>query len=183
MVTLFSIAAAPAAVPMLLGLVYRKATNLSAILGFLSGTAAGLALYAIHKADSPLADSLDAFMARLGLDMEILLFAATAMATLIVMLVVSAIKPSDKATQERIDAFYTRLKTPIGDLPEDQESLQESKAYSPFGVVGISILLIGVLLLAVLPWTRGFALALNGFFAVGLIAIGALLYKLNRKAA
>ena len=45
MVTLFSLATAPVAIPMILGLLSKKVTNISAIVGFIFGITVGLALF------------------------------------------------------------------------------------------------------------------------------------------
>jgi hypothetical protein len=107
-----------------------------------------------------------------------LLFAANALATLVVTVSVSWLKPMDARQQARADAFRERLRTPIGELDEDRpRAADEAAAVSPFRVVGVSILLIGVMMLAVLPWVTGglafyLDLSLGGLLAIlgGLMA-------------
>ena len=188
MVTLFGIAAAPAAVPMLLGFVSKRVTNLSAILGFLAGTAAGLGLFLLSRIEEevgvlgmtwvPAKDEI--LFGGFALKMEIVQFLGTALVTFAVMAVVSLLLPSSRQRQSEIDDFHRRLDTPIGELPEDEEGAAEGGAQSPFGVIGLSILLIGVLLFAVLPWVpRGLALALDACFAAALATLGGVLVWAN----
>ncbi len=148
MVTLFGLATAPVAVPMLLGLVSRRFTNLSAVLGCVFGLAVGLALFLFGPKD-------ELTIAGLTMKMEIVLILSTATVTLAVMIVVSAIAPAGPSAQARTDEFLRRIEIPIGDLPEDEDSASTEGAFSPFRVVGISVGLIGLLLLGVLPWVSG----------------------------
>lgn len=189
MVTLFGVATAPVAVPMLLGLVSRRATNAGATAGFLVGIGCGLALFFLsrYKHDVQFLGILwdhkneNIVIAGLALKMEIVLFLSTAIVTFAVMLLFSLIAPPDSAARARTEAFYARLRTPIGALPEDEE-MRVARAYvSPFGVVGVSILLIGVLLLAVLPWVSGGLVAgLDLALAVVLIALGGVVAWFSR---
>ncbi len=148
MVTLFGIATAPAAVPMLLGLTWRKATNLGAVSGFIAGTAVGLALYFLGPKD-------EVVLFGLALKMEIVMFLGTAFVTFVVMAVLSLVWPAAPERQERTDAFMHRLTVPIGGLPGEREAAADADIPSPFRVVGIAIALIGLLLLCTLPWVGG----------------------------
>ena len=170
MVTLFGIATAPVAVPMLLGLLSKKVTSLSALLGFLLGLGTGLGLFFTVPGD-------EITVAGHVWKMEIVLFMSTAFVTLIVMLVVSAIKPMSDNEQERTEAFHKRLETPIGDLEEDRiPAAAGSKILSPFLVVGISIVAIGLMMLGVLPWVNGaLAQRLDLFFGLLLLVLGGLM--------
>jgi hypothetical protein len=87
------------------------------------------------------------------LKMEVFLFAVNTLVTLIAMLVVILVKPIEAEEQKRADAFQERLAAPIGKFPEDQAAAAGGLAIvSPFRVVGISTLLIGVMMLAILYW-------------------------------
>jgi len=181
MLTLFGLATAPVAIPMLLGLVSKKLTNLSAIIGFCCGTAAGLGLFYLSRGEPETilgmpwnheADELT--IGGLALKMEIVLFMSTASVTFIMMLLVSLIAPLRDKARERVEAFHRRLETPIGDLPEDQAGDQVLP--SPFRVVGISVLAIGALMLVIVPWVDGtIPLALDLMLGAALIAIGGLM--------
>jgi len=166
MVTLFGLATAPVAVPMLLGLVSRRFTNGSAVLGCVLGLAVGLSLFLFGPKD-------ELTIAGLTLKMEIVLILSTAAVTLAVMIVVSAVAPASAAVQARTDEFLRRIKIPIGDLPEDEDATSTEGAFSPFRVVGISVGLIGLLLLGVLPWITGRTeTLLAGGIAVFLAVVG-----------
>ena len=192
MVTLFSLATAPVAVPMLVGLVSRRATNLSAVLGFAMGLLTGAVLFVWSKKgwDVQLGavawdqEAQKLMLGGLSFDMEILIFLSTAITTSAVMAIVCLLIPPGEEARARIEAFLTRLNTPIGELPEDGDASSEGEVASPFGVVGISILLIGVLMLAVLPWVKGgVVIALDAALGVGLALLGAGVFWMNRRQA
>jgi hypothetical protein len=177
MVTLFGLATAPVAVPMLLGLVSRKFTNASAILGCLLGLAAGFALFFLGPDDD---------MQFLGIawKMEIVLFLTTAAVTFLVMVAVSVILPANAAAQARTDAFLRRIEIPIGELPEDEDTASTEGAFSPFGVVGISVALIGLLMLCVTPMINGqMEMVLAGVIGALLAAVGGAVAWASRRAA
>ncbi|HNR30330.1 MAG TPA: hypothetical protein PKI11_05535 [Candidatus Hydrogenedentes bacterium] len=189
MVTLFGVATAPVAVPMLLGLVSRKATNLGAVLGFLFGIGVGLNLFFLSRYRQEVEflgilwdpSKQELLFWGLALKMEIVLFLSTALMTLVVMLAAGALAPADCVAQERADAFLARLRMPIGRLPEDEDAESVTDVPSPFGVVGVSLLLIGGLLLAVAPWWRGgLVVALDVALALVLMAVGGAFLWLGR---
>jgi len=166
MVTLFSIATAPVAVPMILGLLTKRATNVGAIVGFLCGLAAGLGLFFLFyhwlpdDKKTPLLGMTwdpaknEILLGDVRLKMEVVLFTVNALVTLIAMLLVSLLKPMSDEERERIGAFHARLTIPVGELEEDFAAAGTA-VLSPFKVVGISIVLIGLMMLGVLPWVTG----------------------------
>lgn len=182
MVTLFGVATAPVAVPMLLGLVSKKATNLGAVLGFFLGIGVGLGLYFLSRHAGQFTilgliswepDTEEVVIAGLALKMEIVLFLSTAIVTLVTMLMMGMLLPSSSQVSERVSKFHQRLQSPIGSLPEDLERAEGGGILSPFRVVGVSTMLIGVLMLAVLPWVgSGLVLALDVGIAIVLVAGG-----------
>jgi len=186
MVTLFGIAAAPVAVPMLLGLVSKKPTNLSAVLGFLFGLAAGVGLFLLSWKNqnetllglpwNPEAEELT--IAGLAMKMEIVLFLSTALATFVVMMLVTFLFPMGREESARVETFLHRLDTPIGGLEEDHRVVAEAGyILSPFRVVGVCVLCIGLLMLALLPWVAKDPLPfkLDLFLGLVLAIIGAVL--------
>jgi SSS family transporter len=177
MVTLFGLATAPVAIPMLLGLVSRRFANSSAVLGCLVGLAVGLAIFLFLPAEG-------LTVAALTLKKESVLILSTSIVTLAVMMVTSAILPASASAQARIDAFLRRVGTPIGDLPEDADSASAEGAFSPFGVVGISVALIGLLMLCVTPMIDGrMQMALAGVIGLLLALIGGAVTWASRRAA
>ena len=73
---------------------------------------------------------------------------------------------------------------PIGELEEDRPSAEGGKPLSPFFVVGVSVLLIGLLMLAVQPWVGladKLAFGLNLGLAAVLVGIGALMTWRSRR--
>ncbi len=169
MVTLFSVAAAPVAIPMLLGLVSRRVTNLGAVAGCISGLTVGLALYLLVPGET-------VTIAGTSLYMEIVLFLSAAAVTLAVMIVTAWVWPPDERALAKADALLKRLKIPIGQLDEDHVASHDKTVYSPFGVVGVAILCIGLLLFSVLPWVDGgLDFTLAAFIAGLLTVLGALM--------
>ena len=175
MVTLFGLATAPVAVPMLLGLVSRRFTNGSAVLGCVLGLAVGLSLFIFGPKE-------ELTIAGLTLKMEIVLILSTAAVTLAVMVVVSALAPANAAAQARTDEFLRRIKIPIGELPEDEDATSAEGAFSPFRVVGVSVALIGVLMLSVTPMINGHTeTLLAGAIGLLLAVVGGLVTWASRK--
>jgi len=203
MVTLFSIATAPVAVPMILGLLTKRVTNASAVVGFVCGLAVGLGMFfffyhglpedqettlAAGMTWSPDKDEIvvakNELTDEIRLKMEVVLFTANALVTLIAMLLVSLVKPMRTEDRDRVDAFYDRLDVPIGELEEDLPPADAGQPHSPFFVVGVSVVLIGLLMVAVQPWV-GFedklAFGLNLGLAAVLVLIGALMAWQSRR--
>ena len=62
--------------------------------------------------------------------------------------------PAQSDELERAKAFLTRLEVPIGKLPEDQEHEDAGGAaiMSPFRIVGVCVAVIGLMMLALVPW-------------------------------
>ncbi len=158
MVTLFGIAAAPLGVPMLLGLISKRTTNLSAIVGSVTGVAVGLLLFAFVDQINFLGIQWNEASKRLvtwGMpwDTEILLFVVTSVVTLVAMFGLSFLVPMTSSETQQSEEFHQRLLTPIGQAPQDQATHAGSgAAISPFRVVGICTLLIGLMMLGIIPW-------------------------------
>ncbi|MFA6242947.1 MAG: sodium:solute symporter family protein [Candidatus Hydrogenedentales bacterium] len=191
MVTLFGVATAPVAVPMLLGLVSRRATSLSAMVGFIAGLSLGLALFFLsyfYKTGiwdigfmqwKPATEDVVFFGTTWK--MEIFMFISTTIVTYVTMIVISLIKPMTKEEEKRSDDFQIRLATPIGQLPGDAVSGQTMM--SPFRIVGICTIVIGVMMLALIPWLWGSPAYLwNVALGAVLIAIGLGLMFMSRGA-
>jgi len=189
MVTLFGIATAPVAVPMLLGLLSKKVHSLGALWGFVFGLGSGLLLFFLFPKDR------DTEILGIGWDhaksvllvgdyvwrMEIVLFMATALVTLIVLLLVSALTPMKESERENIESFHRRLQTPIGEMVEDRMA-EGAEIFSPFRVVGVSIFLIGLMMLVLLPWMYGSdAFGLDLFFGLFLTITGGIVWRRSGK--
>ena len=196
MVTLFSIATAPVAVPMLMGILSKRVTNLSAIVGFLCGLTVGLGLFIYFYGlwgigglpegkDTALFAGLiwspekdEIMFGSMKLKMEVILFTTNAATAFLAMLVVTLFRPMNDEEGARAEAFHQRLQTPIGELDEDKASAGEAEVLSPFRVVGVSIILIGLMMLGVLPWVTGaLAFSLDLGFGALLLVIGAVMMR------
>jgi SSS family transporter len=185
MVTLFGVATAPVAIPMLLGLVSHKVTNRSALTGFLCGISVGLGLFILSRIKQEIdfhgivwkPEPQELVLWGTAWKMEIVLFLSTAIVTLTAIALVSRIRPMTRSERERTEAFHQRLNTPIGELEEDLvKAGQRGYILSPFRVVGVCIFVVGLMMLAILPWAGGSAaLFLDAFLGAVLLVIGALL--------
>ena len=170
MVKLFSIATAPVAVPMLLGLLSSRMTNAGALVGFLGGIAVGLVVFFVAPDQGELGSMI--------WKKENLLVLATATTTTLLMVGVSLLLPAGAMEGKRAAAFLARLTVPIGQMDEDVRSVpvDGKGVISPFRVVGISTFLIGLLMLVVAPWVEGrLALGMDLGIAVALMAVGGLM--------
>jgi SSS family transporter len=169
MAKLFSIFTAPVAIPMIAGLLWRKMNKNGALAGFLAGVTVGLILFYRLDDQTELLGTI--------LKKEVILLFSTMFVTSVVMVCVSLALPAGPSERQRAEAFLHRLSVPIGQLDEDKAPAGErgTGAISPFRVVGISVMLIGVLMLAILPWTTdGLAFGLDLGIASALLLIGGL---------
>ena len=192
MVTLFSVATAPVAVPMLLGLLSRRVTNAGALAGFFCGLGVGLGLFALTRVDREVValgvrwdlGAKEFVLGAMRWKAESVLFVCSAAVTLATTLAVSAFRSMGADERARVQAFHARLATPIGELPEDRDAGAGSARMSPFRIVGASVFLTGVLLAAMLPWVTGaLALGLNAGISALLVITGAVMYRRSRRPA
>ena len=192
MVTLFSIVTAPVGVPMILGLLSRRVTNLAALVGWFIGILVGLALlqWCPGTINIVISDGDGSVIASQLLEKEIVLFSGTLIVSLFVTLAVSLLAPMKLLECKRADDFIDRLQTPIGTLEEDLATAGGS-SFSPFGVVGFSVLAIGLMLLAVIPWVGpaweiwlekgpGLAVWLTIGFGILMLLIGSVMLVFGR---
>ncbi|MBI4578175.1 MAG: hypothetical protein HY718_00640 [Planctomycetes bacterium] len=170
MVTLFSATAAPVAIPMLVGLTWKRATTAGVLAGFLIGTATGLTMF------WRLPDEMAFFGAIVR--RENLITIGTCIGTVAPILLASWARGMGDRERARAEAFHRRLATPLGELDEDRTATPTAarQALSPFRVVGVCIAFIGVVMLAVQPWIVGrpsatLSLAMSG----SLLVVGALM--------
>jgi Na+/proline symporter len=172
MVKLFSTAAAPVAIPMLMGLTWRRATNRGVLTGFAVGLATGLILLWCLPNQFTFLD--------LHWKKENLILICTVLATTGPAVALSLMQRLGEADRKRIDAFHDRLAMPIGSLPGDIPASPTAREplMSPFRIVGICIMLIGTMLLVITPWVaEGLQRTLNMALAGGLLLSGFLLKR------
>ena len=87
---------------------------------------------------------------------------------------------------ERTAAFLCDCGYPSDSFPEDRvlTAADEHTVFSPFRAVGLSTALIGVLMLAMIPWVpRGIALQMNVGVGVGLLLLGGIIGFSRRSLA
>jgi Na+/proline symporter len=183
MVTLFGIATAPVALPMILGLLSKRVGNAGAIRGFVCGLSVGLGLFFLSRTSGQAAIE-ELIICGVAVKMEIVLFLSTTIVTLVVM-AASLLSPVSAEARRRIETFHKRLRTPIGELEEDLATTRQAGyILSPFYVVGMCVLAIGLLMLAVLPWiSDSLAFALDAVLGLGLAGLGAIWVRLSRRPA
>ena len=178
MVSLFSVATAPVAIPMILGLLSRRVTARSALWGFLAGTALGVALFALSQFVTephafywfqwiPRTSEIALFDYKIEIG-EMSIFISTAIVTLLVMIIKTLQRPMQLTEKENVYAFFDKLTIPIGMLPADRQEAASATPISPFRIVGISLIAIGFMMIGVLPWV-------GDWFTAGLNAVIALL--------
>ena len=177
MVQLFSVATAPVAVPMIAGLLSRRVTPTAALVGFIAGLSAGLALFFMFPG------TMVVFGVVLQKENGIL-FSTMAVTLAFTVLVswVDVLLPDERL---RIQAFMERLATPIGRLPEDHKPPAPAgarRAFSPMAVSGFMVVLVGLLMLAILPAiSESYARWLDLGVAIALVAVGAGMIILGRR--
>lgn len=183
MVSLFSVATAPVAIPMILGLLSKKVTARSALWGFLAGSAVGVALFTFTQLATepfeylwfqwkPKASEFTFFGQAVEIG-EMSIFISTATVTLLVMIIATLHRPMRLTEKENVYSFFDKLTIPIGMLPDDRKQAETVTPISPFRVVGISLAAIGLMMAAILPWVGDWLTAgLNGGIALLLLILG-----------
>jgi hypothetical protein len=163
MIKLFSVATAPVGIPMLLGLWWRRMTKHGALAGFVVGFGLGLGMMQFGPAEIVIGGVL--------LKSENLVLLTTVSSTLVAMIGVSFLFPATGGDAVRIADFFHRIETPIGALPDDADtSTARDGVASPFRVVGVSVALVGVMLLSISPFLEA-RIALVTNVAIGLVLL------------
>lgn len=153
MVKVFSVASPPMALPMLAGLLWRRATNAGALAGFLGGLGVGVSLFFCGVGEASLA-------------------MATTAATLTNLVVVSLLTVPADTERRSAEEFAARLRVPIS----ASESAARGGVPSPWHAVGVSLVATAILLLAVTPamgWGAG--ARINAVIGLGLLITGGLM--------
>ncbi|HPS54740.1 MAG TPA: hypothetical protein PLP05_04000 [Sedimentisphaerales bacterium] len=175
MMKLFSVATAPVAVPMLFGILSKRINNKAAIAGFSCGIVTGLLILFL------VSDEVDILGKMIKCE-NIILWATTAVTTA-AMLIVSYLFPSGKEEIERVEHFLVRLGTPIGQLAEDNKAdVPGTKVFSPFVIVGVSIIFIAILMAVILPYIKEQQVAFNVnlVLVIGLLILGGAMIYYNK---
>jgi Na+/proline symporter len=202
MVSLFGAAVAPLGLPMLVGLVSRRVNGRGAAAGVIIGFALSVVLFltlpergdilfaAFPEKNHAVVPSVSELghgpLVSLHWEKETLMFAIDALVTLLVMFGASAIWPMGTAESERVALFHRRLATPVGELPEEKAAkaaAQWEKAVSPFGIVGVCVVVIGAMMLCVQYFIHDtLPMLLNLVLGGSLLVIGGLMSWGSRRA-
>ena len=174
MVSLFGGAVAPLGLPMLVGLISRRVTSQSVVAAVVVGVVLAPILYTI------LPESVT--ILNIVFEREIVIFTISFVCITVIMFGLSTVWPMTSMESQRTELFHRRLETPIGGLIEDRAVKQHEEAFSPFRVVGISVLCLGVLMLGVQPFIdERLPKVLNVMLGLILLVIGlAMTWHSNR---
>ena len=162
--TLFGIATAPIALPMILGLLTRKISHGGAACGFILGLSVGVLVY--RMVETPLD------LGPITISVPHVIFWSATISCLVGLVIGTVLfKPSDREALNA-EAFYHKLGRPIGELPEDTDDDSDTTQQAlsmVLRVVGVSTAFIVVMLLSVAPMVGGgLALGLVLFFSAAL---------------
>ncbi len=168
MMQLFGIFTAPVAIPMIFGLLSNKITKNGAILSFFTSFVLGIVLF------FALPDTMQ--IVGREIKREVFLIWGTTITAIITIYIGSKLLPADDEEKIRVGNFMKRLETPIGELEGDNVTDKEksgSIGMSPFRVVSVSVIFIGLLLLNILFFIPvGIAFYMNFVLGVLLILVG-----------
>ena len=144
MMQLFGIFTAPVGIPMIFGLLSDKFTKNGAIFSFALSFATGVLIFFLLPDTTYFGD--------FEVKREVFIILGTIVVSIVSIYIGSALMSSTEEEKKKIKEFMKRLDTPIGELEGDVVPLDEngSAAMSPFRIVSISILFIGLLLLNIL---------------------------------
>ncbi len=176
MVNLFGGAVAPLGLPLIVGLVSRRVTPRSVAVAVIVGVVLAVTLFVC------LPESTTIF--GIIFEQEVIIFAASFVTVMAIMFGMSAVWPMMAAECARAELFHTRLETPIGELPEERAApKQDEEAVSPFGIVGICVVCIGLLMLCVQPFIHEqFPRVVNAILGLVLVTIGGLMAWASRRS-
>jgi solute:Na+ symporter, SSS family len=173
--TLFGIATAPIALPMILGLLSRRVTHGGAASGFILGLVVGLGVYL--TLNGPV------LIGPVTLSSPHAIFWAATIASAVGLLIGTVLLPKSPHEEVESNAFMEKLRCAIGELPEDNiggSAAANKELVTVLRMVGFCAAYIAIMLLCVAPMVGGglslllvmimvVALAL---FSVGMIFAG-----------
>jgi Na+/proline symporter len=177
MVNLFGGAVAPLGLPLIIGLVSRRVTPRSVAVAVIAGVSLSAVLFCSVPESTTILG--------INFEREVIIFAVSFVAVMTIMFGLSAIWPMTVAESQRAELFHQRLETPIGDLPEERAAAkQDQEAVSPFGIVGVCVACIGLLMLCVQPFIgERLPMTINVILGLALITIGSLMAWLSRRSS
>jgi solute:Na+ symporter, SSS family len=177
MMKLFSVATAPVAIPMMFGILFKKINNKAAVISFFAGITSGLTIFFTCP------DEVD--ILGKAVKSENLMLLTTTTVTALAILIISRLMPSGKEELGRVEEFLTRLDTPIGELEEDNRpDAPGTKVFSPFLIVGYSVVFIAFLMAVTLPYIKDqpIAFKVNLILSLGLFVLGLAMVFLSKKS-
>ena len=177
MVTVFGLSVGPMLIPMLAGLLSKKVTWRGAAAGIIAGFVSGLSFYLYKTFVLSGQAGIDANWLRY--DYEALSILANFTVTILAMVLTTILEKKTEVDQAQIDAFFTKLSTPVE--VEKTHAEQTGEVFSPFKIIGWVTVGTSFMLIitgAVQPAGIGQHINLGSGFALCLIGVG--LYQLHR---
>ena len=175
MVAVFGLFVGPMLVPMLAGLLIRRLTWRGAAAGIGAGFVSGIALFLLKNL--VLAHRADVDPAWLRYDFEAITILTNIGVTVGAMVVVTVLERRTAADREQIDAFFTRLETPV----RLDSGYAGAASTSPFSIIAAVTLGTGLLLGAAAAVQPGGGRTINLAAGLALVVLAAGLWLLHRR--
>ncbi len=172
MVTIFGVAVAPMMLPLLGGLIFSRLSLRGAVVGFVTGLAAGILTLLVQRFYLPTVAGLDPRWITFQFGAyAIFINVGTA---LLAMVLWSRFETKSSAEKDRTARFFERMRTPV----EAGETTPEGRVPSPFFITGLIVAGIGLLLLGATVLVDGsFGRGLNALTGLILLLTGGLMYR------
>lgn len=138
MVSVFSVFLPPVAIPMLVGLMTARTSNLGGLMGLGLGGLVGLTAFVLG-ADSAYAD----------LRKPHIMMPLTSAATLIGLVVGTLIQPHSREQADAVGRFNERVRRK-GVVEDDDVKTRPAQDFSPVGVIGVAVAALGAMTAAVM---------------------------------
>ena len=165
MMQLFSIFTAPVAIPMIFGLVSKKLNKNGALTAFLLSFIFGIILFFTLSDETQIGAMV--------IKREVFIMFGTTILAVIGIYIGSMI-PTTQKEEKKANLFMKRLEIPIGKMSGDMASSEGgSAALSPFRIISVSLIYIGLLLLIILFFVpKGISFYMDLSIGLLLVIIG-----------
>ena len=175
MVAVFGLFVGPMLIPMLVGLLIRRLTWRGAAAGIGAGFVSGISLFLFKNL--VLAHRADIDPAWLRYDFEAITILTNIAVTVGAMVVVTVLERRTAADRDQIDAFFTRLETPV----RLDSGYAGAASTSPFSIIAAVTLGTGLLLGAAAAVQPGGGRTINLAAGLALVVLAAGLWLLHRR--
>lgn len=177
MVMFYGVAVAPMMIPLLAGLLFRGLTWRGAVAGFIGGLVSGVVMLFLQTYYLPKIPSLSSNW--IHFNFQAYSIFTNVGTSIVVMVAYSLLEKRRPAEQSKINDFFAKMAVPI---EATGEFLPSVKMPSPFYIVGLVIMGVGLLLVGVCFFQpTGLGLTIVLIAAIIFLAGGALLYRASRR--